>query len=196
MAKKEFLSHEFYEMMNEFARLNGELEVSYEEMAEDMKRFTVRTNQLFLDLVKHGWYFNTSGTLGDMESLKKLIQQNKVSEINFLMSKQIKKDYKSLKIKVLEMFPEKREILGRAFKAHEKKQFEYSILLFLTQTDSICKSLTGCRLFGREQKQPKTKKFVDKHFDEFSFISGMLNPLAEYGVINKAEVDYVSGDIK
>lgn len=168
---------------------------SYEETVDAINRFTKQTHVLFLDLVKLGWYFNTVATIGDMVELQKLITDNDISSVDKLMSKHLKKDYKVLKTRTVILFPNKSDILKRGFRAYEKKQYEYSILIFLTQTDSICKALTGSRLFGREQKQAKTKKYVDKHYQATSFISGLLQPLADYGVINKAESDHLDGEL-
>jgi len=168
---------------------------SFEETVDAINNISKQTHVLLLDLVKLGWYFNTLGTLDDMVNLKKLITNKDISSIDKLMSKHLKKDYKELKEETIALFPNKREILKRGFRAYEKKQYEYSILIFLTQTDSICKTLTGTRLFGREQKQAKTKKYVDKHYNETSFISGLLQPLADYGVINKAESDHMEGEL-
>lgn len=168
---------------------------SYEETVEAINRFTKQTHVLFLDLVKLGWYFNTVATIGDMVDLQKLITNKDISSVDKLMSNHLKKEYKGLKATTVNLFPNKSEILKRGFRAYEKKQYEYSILIFLTQTDSICKTLTGIRLFGREQKQAKTKKYVDKHYKDTSFISGLLQPLADYGVINKSESDHLVGEL-
>lgn len=185
---------EGFEAMRGINDLSDKLNKAAKETFESIKEFNKLSHSLFIDLARIGWHYNSAGSIGDIVKIKILLNANDIESINKLMIKQIKNDYKILKKQTLELFNTKKEILKRGFTAYEKKQYEYSILIFLTQTDSICKQLTGLRLFGRDQKQAKTKKFADKHFDETSIVSATLQPLADVGEINKDESAYIVGE--
>lgn len=177
-----------------FPPLTEKLQKVARDFVENSKFFNKSSHQIFMELSKMGWYINEATNILDTITYKKLLSKNDKNALDKLMSKQIKKDYKALKEKTLQTFSDKKEILERAFIALEKKQYEYSILVFLTQTDSICKKITGTRLFGRNNKEAKTKKIANAFFNEMSFISAVLQPLSEYGEINKSESDFIEGE--
>ncbi|MGG9970805.1 hypothetical protein ACQ33O_03330 [Ferruginibacter sp. SUN002] len=165
------------------------------EAISSMEQTSVILHQVYKEIAKFGWYTNATSSIIDLVPVKAAIRNKNTEEINRLMIAQTKEYYTINKKHTLETFSAKKEILSRAFKAFEKKQYEYSILLFLTQTDSICKALIGTRLFGKRSKQPKTKEFADQHYNERSFISAVLQPLTDYGEINKVEQDYLPGEL-
>ncbi len=165
------------------------------EAITSMEQTSIILHQVYKEIAKFGWYTNATSSIIDLVPVKTAIRNKNTEEINRLMIAQTKEYYAINKKHTLETFAAKKEILARAFRAFEKKQYEYAILLFLTQTDSICKALTGTRLFGKRSKQPKTKEFADQYFNERSFISAVLQPLTDYGEINKVEQDYLAGEL-
>ncbi len=158
-------------------------------------KFNESSHKLFTDFVQYGWYINPSTNILDFLEVIDYIKSNNRDKINEFFINHLKKDYQILKKQALDNFIDKKTILEKGFSSFENMQYEFSILIFLSQIDSISKQVSGYRLFGREKKQAKTKNFVDKHYNKTSFQSAILQPLADYGEINKAEDSFVEGEL-
>ncbi len=156
--------------------------------------FHKKYHKFLINLSKKGWYINGLTSVLEVPKIIPFLKKPDATELNSLMIQYIKSDYKELKKSTLETFPNKKSILEKGFLSFEKKQYGHSILIFLTQTDSICKQITGVRMFGRNKNESKTKEFTTKYYNETSFISAVLQPLSDYGEINKAEANYIPGE--
>lgn len=183
------------EINSNLNRVADNVNEKFREAFTAMEQSNVILHEIYVEVAKSGWYFNEASTLLDTAEVVSRLRKKNVDGAVDYMTSMIKRDYKSNKRLTLETFSSKEKILKKAFVAFEKGQYDYSILILLTQTDSICFALTGSRLFGRTNKMPKTKPYVDKHLNKKSFISAVLQPLADYGEINKTESDYKAGEL-
>ncbi|HQI46614.1 MAG TPA: hypothetical protein PLC59_11210 [Bacteroidales bacterium] len=186
--------NEVLKYINKIKSINDELLNTSSKASEVIKSTNEFSHYFLIELTKHGWYVNSYFYITDFSWISEQIKSNNIELVNDFVINNIKKNYELLKTHTLTVFKEKENIFKKAFYAFENFDYEYSILIFLTQTDSICKNLTGKRFFGREDKQPKTKKIASKHFNKNLFASAILQPLADYGEINKSESDYKNGE--
>jgi hypothetical protein len=175
-------------------QLSSEWEDLISKWSKAMGDFNKMSHNILAELANAGWYVNSTAIVNDIPTIKEYLDSNKIEKLNTLMINQIKADYKYLKKQLFETFAEKQKIFIIAFTAFEKQQYESSILILLTQVDSICKDLTGTRFFGRDNKQPKSKKIADEHYNEKSFLSATLHQMAACGEVNKSEADYIDGE--
>jgi len=176
------------------AVLHEELRKKAKEGLRDAEKFNAVSHELLINLSKYGWYINEATSITKFVEFKRLLSLNDANAINELMVEEVNLNYEALKLTTIQRFSLNNIILEKAFTAFESKQYGYAILIFLTQVDYISKSITGNRFFGRDNKQAKTKTFAKKYFNEISFYSAVLQPLSDYGEINKAETDFEEGD--
>jgi len=96
-----------------------------------------------------GWYFNwetpASGCIEATDKGQKTLD-------NFMI-KHLEYDWKDLTKKIIELCPNRREILNEAFSLHNEKRYIASIPLFLSQTDGICAEKLGAFLFSEHDRR-------------------------------------------
>ncbi|NLE63059.1 MAG: hypothetical protein GX612_04385 [Bacteroidales bacterium] len=114
--------------------------------------------------------------------------------VNTEMSKMIRENYKVLCKQIIVNNPNRSRILQHAFKAHKSKKYALSVPVFLTQADGICKEITNYGLFNKENKIPKTKKYVD-NLDKDEYFLSYLEPLRILLPIIYSD-DYVDENMK
>lgn len=177
-------------------KASNELDEIIKKAVDISGKVNKEIHPVLIDLCKKGWYLNNLITPNDLPDIISCLYKPDNCDLNTLMINHIKSGYKRNKEETLATFIVKAPIFEKGFSSFELKLYGYSILIFLTQTDSICKELTGSRLFGRFSgtNDSKPKPFTNKHYNETSFFSAILQPLSDIGEINKKESDYKVGE--
>lgn len=150
-----------------FAETVGTISLEFAKKAQEWQKVQ-KVNVIYL--AEMGWFPNW-GTFFYYPS-----EEHKTADD--LMISQIDEDWDDLKVKILELSPNRKPILEVAFKLHEEGNYIASIPLFLSQADGICSeefthffskdSTTGNRASDEIIKQAENSEIVT------NFLSGIL----------------------
>lgn len=99
-----------------------------------------------------GWYIPFDLMVKDVSVLVNQFENNENKKADKFLIKHFKNNFKLIKNKLIDSFPERTNILLEAFSAHGKKMFFSSTILFLSQADGITEN----------------NIFMGKNFREFS----------------------------
>jgi len=167
---------------SKFARLISEAAKSLKKLSEELKQ----EGYIFLDyksvLLKNGWFIPYEIKVKDVMQLAFQFENNQSDQAHIFLIKYFRKKIKTIQAVLIEKYPERKEILNEAFKAHQKKMFHSSTILFLSQADGI----TDNRIFiGR-----KFKKFTQRERSHpLVKLFDSENPLTSSFYKNKKDID-------
>jgi hypothetical protein len=136
---------------------------------ETMRKVLARLGQ-------HGWYVSLKMTRGFTYEIEQRLFRGDVSDADKFMCAFYKNHLNNIKKEITSLFPLRSSILKKAFIAHERKEYELSIPVFLAQADGICQDLSGRQLYRKRGKQPSTATFVEQTSWD-SWIVPLLEPL-------------------
>lgn len=106
---------------------------------------TTELNQLNRLLLETGWFFDFHIM---QEHVTFLLEEGNYGEIDAVFSDFFEHEAKKIEKKCLERFPARESIIRKAFKAYKRKDYETSIILFLTQIDGMFKDISQKSLFS------------------------------------------------
>lgn len=100
-------------------------------------------------LSNYGWYISGETKMRDISQFCQLIKSEKIEEAEKLMINFYRKNKSKLVKQIIKKHPERETILNEALKAHSKKMFNSSTILFLSQADGISKAkiFRGAKVF-------------------------------------------------
>jgi hypothetical protein len=98
----------------------------------------------FLKAAEYGWFLDYNSSIID---LAELVGNNDEERLNQTLVAHFSNEVKAIEIDVLRKFQKRREILGKAFKAHFQGDYELSIPVFLSQIDGIFREMTTKEIF-------------------------------------------------
>ncbi|MDT0551721.1 hypothetical protein [Urechidicola vernalis] len=90
---------------------------------------------------EYGWYIPPFIEIRIVFELVELFDNKNVLEAENHLINYFKKNLKKIESELIESHPERKDILTEAFKAHRKKLFYSSTILFLSQADGVCDSI-------------------------------------------------------
>lgn len=140
-----------------------QLEEFYKMFQMHNLNLSEKTKNSLTLLSKYGWYMPSRNHQVTFPSeLSQLLSEGDEEKVNYNMKKLIKKEYSFLCKNIIEKSIKRKKILSDSFLAHKLGFYTLSIPVFLCQADGICKEITGVGLYFKENKLPKTKKYIDK----------------------------------
>jgi len=148
----------------------------------------------------YGWYIPFELMVKDITILVNQFENSDIEKADKFLIKHFKKNIKQIKNKIIDIFPERKNIINEAFSAHRKKMFFSSTILFISQADGITKNKifmgNNFRNFSKENKEhPLVKLFVEKnpltkHFNENNENSTNSDNLNRHGVMHGISNNY------
>jgi hypothetical protein len=140
-------------------------------------------------LAEYGWFIQMDFGINELQQLSQDLNSERGDRVNTQMVKFFEKNQKKILKRLVDRFPERKEVLNSAFKAHKRKEYFLSVPVFLSQSDGICKKITHKSLFGGDKAKakefkPHTYNWANQYEAE-SIYSIMLEPLKHKGGFNK-----------
>jgi len=157
----------------EFSR---QIEMIQRAMADVLERLPEGTRQAVVLLGQRGWYISLEMPLSAFSKLANRIQAGNCSGVDEWMNDFYERNLDRVKDDLQKEFPHRSRILGLAFQAHKRGEYELSIPVFLSQADGICYELIGIQLYSRRNGRPRTAGFVEQ-FAMNSFTAALMEPL-------------------
>lgn len=127
-------------------------------------------------LAHNGWYISMEFDFFDINCLADLIKQGDFDQVDKMLINYFDNESSVQQAKLLENFPERKEVLSQAFKAHNNQDYYLSVPIFYSQVEGICKKLTGHRFFSTRHQKPYTQNWAN-NFKEGSLMGLLLEPL-------------------
>jgi hypothetical protein len=115
---------------------------------ERIQNATKELNQLNGLLLETGWFYDFYIM---SEIVTDLLKNKNYSQIDTIFSDFFEKETKIIEKKCLDRFPLRKSIILKAFKAYRRKDYETSIILFLTQIDGMFKDISQKSIFSRNK---------------------------------------------
>lgn len=132
------------------------------ELQEWWERLPPKLKWAYSVIGSVGWYSDDDMPVDQPIVLAEAIEAGEVEEVEQLLEEHFEARATSIEASLAELFPDRRVILGKAFSAHHRGDFELSVPVFLAQADGICSDRCGEKLFGRSRGKPRTAKYVEQ----------------------------------
>jgi len=141
----------------------------------------------FNKLADYGWFIGFDFDLWQPSSIANKLDIGNIDEVNQFMDIEITKILDEIEEKLIARFPNRKDALKSAFKAHRNEDYYLSILVFLAQTEGMTVELTGYSPFKKVNKKPKVSKYIeDEASKDLTYI--LLSPLIEESLINTSSI--------
>lgn len=132
----------------------------FKRLSEEFRKATESFNYNFNDglsvLANHGWYINDDMTLFYAFEGMKFASKNEIEKLDNLFSEYYSSNSRDICNHQIGIYPQRKNIILEAYKAHEKKMYFASIALFLSQADGICKG----ELFKTRREKEAIKSYI------------------------------------
>jgi len=147
-----------------------------------------RTNEAFILLGKHGWYFDLQMPLPSLWDLKDMLTNGDIEEVENILMKHFEDQIDIIEKFIIDKFPARKKIISAAFNAHRRQEYELSIPVIFAQTDGICKEVLDQYLFMkiRGKRKPQTATYVEQ-IAANKIMTAFLSPLAQTLPVNASE---------
>ncbi len=150
-------------------------------------------------LAEHGWYLPLTSSIFQAHNWANYISEDKsLVCIDQQIINLIDRHQQELYEELISNFPERKDLIESALKAHHNKDYNLSIPVFLSQSDGICKKITGYAMFSGSYKEnsekhiPNTRKWAKQQSIDSLYVA-FLEPLKTKVGFNKHESkeDYI-----
>jgi hypothetical protein len=160
-----------------FAPLKAPSISFFDDYENHLQNLSENTKKALTTLGNYGWYIpSLNHPVSFPTRIAKELLNGNEEYVDYQMRLLIKSEFSSLCKQLINTNPHRSRILKDAFKAHRKKKYSLSVPVFLSQTDGICKEITGVSLFLKENKSPKTKEYIE-NIKRNHFLMSFLEPL-------------------
>ncbi|OYU66108.1 MAG: hypothetical protein CFE22_11020 [Cytophagaceae bacterium BCCC1] len=144
-------------------------------------------------LADYGWYLPFSSSILQAHDWANYISEDKsLVWVEQQIINLIDRHQHELIEELFSNFPERKGLIESALKAHHYKDYNLSIPVFLSQSDGICKKITGYAMFSGsyeengEKHLPNTRKWANQQSIDSLYV-GFLEPLKTKLGFNKYE---------
>ncbi|MBU5485974.1 hypothetical protein KQI86_16760 [Clostridium sp. MSJ-11] len=148
-----------------------------DKIAKILAEAPEKTRKIHNEFSKFGWYFYnlmdyTIRGLGDIYDLiNSDLKNNKeeyIETIDDFMNEVVEENSEKIINNLIDVFPERFEIIQDAYNAHKQKLYTLSIPTMLTQIEGISREILGESIYSkiRRKSEPKTKQSLEKIFKE------------------------------
>mgnify|MGYP003592156326 CR=1 FL=1 len=151
-------------------------------------------------LSNYGWYISGEFKMKDIALFCQLIKSEKIEEAEKLLINFYRKNKSKLLKQIIKKHPEREPILNEALKAHSKKMFNSSIILFLSQADGItnAKIFRGPKVFKNNIDMNDNHSIINLIREETALNAdtrkedktNYFTNLNRHGVMHGLEVNY------
>jgi hypothetical protein len=152
----------------------------------DWNAVSLRMHSTINGLAKRGWYVDLDTPFKLLNRLHAGLKASNFEHVDGLMGAYISLQLKEIKKGCLSRHPDRARVLAEAFRAHERKQYELSIPVFLAQADGICVDLLGVKFYARSKGIPATAAKA-RGLEMDSVSDAILEPLRHAGALNAHE---------
>lgn len=172
--------------------IQGIISPAFEQFNRSFHNLPPRIKEALLLLGTHGWYMDEEWTIPDLFQLIKGLSSGNIDEAEHALIEHFESRTDDIEKSIVKRFPQREKIIRAAFNAHRKEEYELSIPVLLAQTDGICKELVSEFLFIKENKKPRTAKYVERIVSD-TFEAAFLSPLAQTLPIGASEHERPEG---
>ncbi len=186
------LHNGFYQFNNIFSIENpifAELLQRLEKAFNNIQAYPDDLKKIQGHLKSQGWFLSDDNIIR-IRFLATLLEAKKIEEIELYMEETTREHCDGIFFVLINIFPERADILKDAFEAHKKGLFTLSVPVLLTQVDGICTEIFGQALFINKHQDKREKKINEYLADEegwFRLGSSLtrlfLQPIVEPGRI-------------
>lgn len=151
-------------------------------------------------LCNYGWYISGKTRMKEISLFCQLIKSEKIEEAEKLMINFYRENKSKLVKQIIKKHPEREIILNEALKAHSKKMFNSSTILFLSQADGItdAKIFRGSKVFKNNIDMKKNHPIINLIGKETSLNvdtrkedkTNYFTNLNRHGVMHGLEINY------
>jgi hypothetical protein len=135
-------------------------------------------------LAEHGWYLSMIFRPGEI-NLKVVKEDFELIENEMVQA--LDRYIDNIESDLIQKFPNRKNAIQAAIRAHKNQEFYLSIPVFFAQTEGICKELLGVRFFKiRNDSSPATDTCLSE-IDKRDFINLFLEPLKIAGISRKKQ---------
>jgi hypothetical protein len=111
-----------------------------------------RVKELILKLGKRGWFLTGDFTATEFVHWKKLLESNDEPALDKHFIEYFRTRVKGIEKEVIQLFPQRKQIIQSAFRAHKRKNYLLSVPVLYIQADGICLDKLGFMLFKKQRK--------------------------------------------
>lgn len=159
-----------------------------EQLQETFQELPHRTEEALLLLGAHGWYVDLDMPLPGLWKLKRTLSEGKSKEVEKVLVGYFESKLDDIEDSIMKKFPKRGKVIGAAFNAHRREEYELSIPVFLAQADGICKEVVKQYLFMKQNKKPRTAIYVEQVASGM-YGAALLSPLAQTLPIGASEYE-------
>ena len=160
-------------------RLLQSIAPALEQLQKSFQDLPPQTQEALLLLGNHGWYFDLKMSLSGLLKFKIALSEGSLKEVEEALIEHFEGRVDDIENSIIKKFPKRGKVIGAAFNAHQREEYELSIPVFLAQTDGICKEVTGQYLFMKRNNKPGTANYVKQVALVDTFKGALLNPLSQ-----------------
>lgn len=171
-----------------FEKLSELINIARESAPDNIKK-----------LADYGWYLPFTSSILQAHDWANYISEDKnLVWIDQQIINLINRHQQELFEELISYFPERKGLVESALKAHQNKDYNLSIPVFLSQSDGICKKITGFCMFSGSYEEngekhiPHTRKWAKQQSIDSLYVA-FLEPLKTKVGFNKHESkeDYI-----
>ncbi len=153
--------------------LRGDLQ----RVAEARRQAPVRTRAALRTLGEHGWYLDMEMTPGTLAQLAESFDHGDIEAAEGTLATYYRERLVALAADLVHWFSARQRILGRAFDAHHRGEYELSVPVFLAQADGICQECLGVQLYSKRGGKPRTAHAIEaRQLAQDSLEAALLHP--------------------
>jgi hypothetical protein len=136
-----------------------------EAVKQKLEHIVSDSKQVHSKLAQRVWFLIASEqyvTASDMLSLTLLVETEDLDKIDAFMAQWVETKLPAIQEILIEKYPARREILERAFQAHNTNDYILSIPVFLAQADGIWIDLTNRgSVYSKRDGKPRSRHYID-----------------------------------
>jgi len=163
-----------------------------EWLNEVIHELSKRTHENLRALASRGWYLDPEIAAAAPTHLREAIGRGELQEVDEALMEWFRKRIDGIRGALATRHPDRAGILGKAFEAHLRGDYELSVPILLIQVDGICWDKTKLSPFTTRDKIPKIASFL-KTYAADAYRQALLSPLMEVHPIGQSQDDRPAG---
>jgi len=168
------------DVRDQFDRISGLVADAFRDLPQ-------RTRKELRVLAGRGWYVDGELPANAPGILVDELEGGRVDEIDAVLVEYFRDRLLAIKERLVQQYPHRATFLDKAFKAHERGEYELSVPVLLAQADGICKDCTNLLLFRGKDRRPEIASYVQETFAADEYRAALLSPLTEEHPISATE---------
>jgi hypothetical protein len=171
----------------DFSSVLAPLFQSFDEISRQLKQWSdampERARHDLPVLASRGWYLDPELAARAPSDMAKDIESGDAQSVDEILIEHFRERASEIKDVLIAKYPNRMRFLSKAFDAHERRDFELSIPVFLAQADGICSDRTSKLLFQRDNKRPQIAGYVATAITD-AYEAALLSPLTQNHAIS------------